>query len=84
VLGEHAAAARGYLEQIIREPDGTEQWAGLALVTRELPAARSMAALLDHPDFVLAVHRALRATGEPPPSPWDLARWLTPDAVPAH
>ncbi|MFF7651281.1 HEXXH motif domain-containing protein [Streptomyces sp. NPDC007983] len=73
VMGDRAAALRGYRGRLARAPDDIAAWAGLALT---LPDGAARAALLRAPEVALAVHRALRDTGGAAPDPVALATWI--------
>ncbi|MEU1667536.1 HEXXH motif domain-containing protein [Streptomyces sparsogenes] len=71
--GDTAAALRGYRDRLAERPDDLPAWSGLALT---LPAGPAKEALLDCPEVVLAVHRALRDPAGGGPDPVALARWI--------
>ncbi|KAK1183671.1 HEXXH motif domain-containing protein [Streptomyces sp. NBS 14/10] len=71
--GDTAAALRGYRDRLAERPDDLPAWSGLALT---LPAGPAKDALLDCPEVVLAVHRALRAPVYGGPDPVALAHWI--------
>lgn len=66
---DEPAAAALYRQQIADVPDSLSAWAGLALATR-LPT------LLNRPELVQAVHRAIRDRGGDSAEPVRLAVWL--------
>lgn len=71
--GDTAAALRGYRDRLAERPDDLPAWSGLALT---LPAGPAKEVLLDCPEVVLAVHRALRAPVYGGPDPVALAHWI--------
>ncbi|WP_346176346.1 HEXXH motif domain-containing protein [Streptomyces cuspidosporus] len=71
--GDTAAALRGYHDRLTERPDDLPAWSGLALT---LPAGPAKEALLDCPEVVLAVHRALSGPVGGGPDPVALARWI--------
>ncbi|MGY0064461.1 HEXXH motif domain-containing protein [Streptomyces sp. LZ34] len=71
--GDTAAALRGYRDRVAERPDDLPAWSGLALT---LPSGPAKEALLDCPEVVLAVHRALRDPAGAGPDPVALARWI--------
>ncbi|WP_043486349.1 MULTISPECIES: HEXXH motif domain-containing protein [Streptomyces] len=71
--GDTAAALRGYRDRLAERPDDLPAWSGLALT---LPAGPAKEALLDYPEAVLAVHRALRAPVYGGPDAVALAQWI--------
>lgn len=71
--GDLAAARDAYAAEVAADPDRLDAWIGLSLTCQ-----RQAARLLDFPELCLAVHRHLRESGESPPDPIALARWLVP------
>ncbi|GAA4435811.1 HEXXH motif domain-containing protein [Phytohabitans houttuyneae] len=71
--GDLAAARDAYAAEVAADPDRLDAWIGLSLACQ-----RQEPRLLDFPELCLAVHRHLRESGESPPDPIALARWLVP------
>ncbi len=74
VAGDAQAAARWYGVRVAADPWDAEAWIGAALVRRRGSAAAAL--LLDRPETVFAVHRAVVAAGVRPADPPDIAGWL--------
>ncbi|MER5748915.1 hypothetical protein [Streptomyces sp. NPDC002088] len=73
-----------YRSELAATPDSTASWTGFALAWSSL--GPTPGAELRRPALVQAVHRRLRALGEPP-EPDALATWLAthwPPATPHH
>jgi hypothetical protein len=68
--GERETAARAYARRIQVEPRDVDAWIGLGLASRAT-------ALLDEPATVRAVHARVTARTGAPPSPEELAAWMT-------
>ncbi|WP_405646951.1 aKG-HExxH-type peptide beta-hydroxylase [Streptomyces sp. NBC_00019] len=76
VAGDAEQAALGYAEWTAQDPWDPEAWIGAVLALPD-PARRADAALLlDRPEAVVGVLRALAAAGGGCPAPDELARWL--------
>ncbi|MFD9188410.1 HEXXH motif domain-containing protein [Streptomyces phaeochromogenes] len=76
IAGEPAEAERWFRRRIAQRPEETEAWVGWATATEEHdrpPAARF---LLERPELVAGVHRALETSGDDSPDPLALAGWL--------
>jgi HEXXH motif-containing protein len=71
--GDLVAAQDAYAAEVAADPDRIDAWIGLSLACQ-----RQAPRLLDFPELCLAVHRYLRRSGESPPDPVALARWLMP------
>lgn len=69
--GDLVAARDAYAAEVAADPDRLDAWIGLSLACQ-----RQAPRLLDFPELCLAVHRHLRESGESPPDPVALARWL--------
>ncbi|MES4904048.1 MULTISPECIES: HEXXH motif domain-containing protein [unclassified Streptomyces] len=71
--GDTVAALDGYRDRLAERPDDLPAWSGLALA---MPPGPAREALLDCPEVVLAVHRALRDPAGGGPDPVALAHWI--------
>jgi HEXXH motif-containing protein len=73
--GEYDRAIEGYLAELAEDGDRPDSWVGLGLA---LSAGDSNAAhaLLEYPELVRAVHRAIGTQTGKPPAPIDLANWI--------
>ncbi|MEV6838146.1 HEXXH motif-containing putative peptide modification protein [Streptomyces sp. NPDC051133] len=76
VAGDAEAAARRYAEWGAREPEEPEAWLGAVLALPEHARGAGAALLLDRPEVVAGVRRAVAAAGGGRPAPLDLAAWL--------
>ncbi|GAA3624020.1 HEXXH motif domain-containing protein [Lentzea roselyniae] len=68
--GERGSAAAAYARRVRRDPRDVDAWIGLGL-------ASQVAALLDQPATVRAVHACVTARTGAPPAPEELAAWMT-------
>lgn len=75
VEGSTVDAAEMYGKQLAQEPDDLSSWAGLALVLRELPTPATWA-LTTIPEWVYAVHKAIRERCGTTPEAEELAAWI--------
>jgi HEXXH motif-containing protein len=73
--GDHPGAAAAYTDRLRTDPDDTQAWVGLGLALRA--QGRDAAALLDHPELTVAVHRRIRMLEGRAPDPPALAAWLS-------
>lgn len=76
IVGSFADAARGYRAELAATPGKPTAWAGLGLALAaagSTPAART---LMSRPELVRAVDRQIRAAGNQPPPPDELAGWI--------
>lgn len=73
--GRFAEAAEMYRAQIARDPDDLSSWAGLALARDEMSTPEPRA-LIESPETVLALHRAVRHRIGTAPEVDDLALWI--------
>ncbi len=73
--GDYDQAARSYRAAIASAPDCVTNWAGLGLARLRGGDPATGRALLERPEVLLALYRALSDVGEDP-DPEDLARWL--------
>jgi HEXXH motif-containing protein len=78
VAGDAEEAALGYTEWAARDSHHVEAWIGAALALPEHARGAGVALLLDRPEVVAGVHRAIAAGGGSP-APLDLAAWLGGD-----
>ncbi|MFE7231330.1 HEXXH motif-containing putative peptide modification protein [Streptomyces sp. NPDC001231] len=76
VAGHADEAALGYAEWAERDPHDAEAWIGAVLALPEPARAPGAALLLDRPEVVAGVRRAVAAAGGGLPAPLDLAAWL--------
>jgi len=76
VAGDAEQAARGYAEWAARDPDDPEAWIGAALTVHEQTGAPGTLLLLERPEVVAGVRRAVAAAGGELPDPLHLAAWL--------
>ncbi|MEI5102287.1 HEXXH motif-containing putative peptide modification protein [Streptomyces sp. PmtG] len=74
VAGDAEEAARRYAQWAAGDPDDVEAWIGAALAAPDRSAAAEL--LLDRPEAVAAVRRAVADAGAGPPPPLELAAWL--------
>ncbi|MER5212379.1 HEXXH motif-containing putative peptide modification protein [Streptomyces sp. NPDC002838] len=80
VAGNAEEAALGYTEWAARDSQNIEAWIGAALALPEHARGAGVALLLDRPEVVAGVHRAIAAVGGSP-APLDLAAWLGADGT---
>ncbi|MGY0233116.1 HEXXH motif domain-containing protein [Longispora urticae] len=69
---DYPAAAAGYRDLLLEDPDRAEHWAGLVLAEGHAAGATFPA-----PELLLAVHRALRPPAGAGPDPLALLRWMS-------
>ncbi|QDQ12998.1 HEXXH motif domain-containing protein [Streptomyces spectabilis] len=74
VAGDADGAARRYAAWTAAEPHDAEAWIGAVLAGQDRSAAAAL--LLDRPEAVAAVRRAMAEQGAEPPAPLELADWL--------
>ena len=72
--GDHLGAAAAYEHRLREEPDDAQAWVGLGLAWHA--QGRNAAALLEHPELTVAVHRRVRMLGGRAPDPAALAAWV--------
>ena len=72
--GDHPGAAAAYEHRLREEPDDAQAWVGLGLALHA--QGRNAAALLEHPELTVAVHRRVRMLGGRAPDPAVLAAWV--------
>ncbi|WP_326729826.1 aKG-HExxH-type peptide beta-hydroxylase [Streptomyces phaeochromogenes] len=76
VAGDAEQAALGYAEWTAQDPWDPEAWIGAVLALPDSTRGAGAALLLDRPEAVVGVLRALAAAGGGHPAPADLAQWL--------
>lgn len=76
VAGDADEAALCYAEWTELDPHDVEAWIGAALAVPEPARGPGAALLLDRPEAVAGVRRAVAAAGGGFPAPLDLATWL--------
>ncbi|WP_328596425.1 aKG-HExxH-type peptide beta-hydroxylase [Streptomyces apricus] len=76
VAGDAEQAALGYAEWTAQNPRDPEAWIGAALALPEPTRGTGAALVLDRPEVVASVHRAVTTAGGGFPAPADLAEWL--------
>jgi HEXXH motif-containing protein len=76
VAGDAEQAALGYAEWTAQDPWDTEAWIGAVLALPDSSRRADADLLLDRPEAVVGVLRALAAAGGRCPAPVELARWL--------
>ncbi|MFC7637552.1 MULTISPECIES: aKG-HExxH-type peptide beta-hydroxylase [Streptomyces] len=76
IAGDTAQAVRHYGEWIRREPQNAEAWVGAALAWQEHDSRAGASLLLDRPDVVAGVCRAVASARGEAPDPFLLAAWL--------
>ncbi|AOR36109.1 hypothetical protein BFF78_38180 [Streptomyces fodineus] len=82
VAGDAEQAALGYAKWTAADPQEPEAWIGAVLALPEHARGAGAALLLDRPEVVAGVRRAVAAAGGGFPAPLDLAAWL--DAADPH
>lgn len=76
VAGDAEQAMLGYAAWTAQDPWDPEAWIGAALALPEHARGAGAALLLDRPEVVVGVRRAVAAAGGVLPAPGDLAEWL--------
>ncbi|MCL9760902.1 HEXXH motif domain-containing protein [Frankia sp. AiPa1] len=77
LAGDTSAALAGFQSVLDRSPYDPHAWSGLGLAARDASDDQAALALLDRPELVRALHRALRPAGQAhPPDRMELARWI--------
>ncbi|MFR0358916.1 aKG-HExxH-type peptide beta-hydroxylase [Streptomyces sediminimaris] len=76
VAGDARRAERCYREVTERDPRNVEAWIGAALAVPARTRETGSAILLDRPEVVAGVCRAVAASGSGFPDPFHLAAWL--------
>jgi HEXXH motif-containing protein len=76
VLGHNDEAIDGYRHELAEDGDNPQSWVGLGLaLSVRSPGSAGVRALLQHPELVRAVYRAISVQTEPP-APDELADWI--------
>ncbi|MEV7384746.1 HEXXH motif-containing putative peptide modification protein [Streptomyces sp. NPDC091215] len=76
VAGDAERAAAAYAEWTAQDPSDPEAWIGAALAQPGPARGTGAALLLDRPETVAGVRRAVTAAGGGLPAPLELAEWL--------
>ncbi|MEU9151430.1 HEXXH motif-containing putative peptide modification protein [Streptomyces sp. NPDC048417] len=76
VAGDTERAAAAYAEWAAQDPGDPEAWIGAVLAQPEHARGTGAALLLDRPEAVAGVRRAVAAAGGDVPAPAELAQWL--------
>ncbi|MGW4912456.1 aKG-HExxH-type peptide beta-hydroxylase [Streptomyces sp. NPDC004270] len=76
VAGDTERAAAAYAEWAAQDPGDPEAWIGAVLAQPEHARGTGAALLLDRPEAVAGVRRAVTAAGGDLPAPAELAQWL--------
>lgn len=76
VAGDAEQAALGYAQWAAEDPEDPEPWLGAALALPEQARGAGAVLLLDRPEVVDGVRRAVVTAGGVPPAPLALAGWL--------
>jgi HEXXH motif-containing protein len=72
--GDYVGAVTSYENRLRAEPDDAQAWVGLGLALHA--QGRNAAALLEHPELTVAVHRRVRMLGGRAPDPAALSAWV--------
>ncbi|MFI1014402.1 aKG-HExxH-type peptide beta-hydroxylase [Streptomyces sp. NPDC020965] len=76
VAGETGRALRQYARWTAADPHDAEAWIGAALVLPEESRGPAATLVIERPEVVAGVHRAIVAAGGAPPDARALAAWL--------
>ncbi|SMD27173.1 aKG-HExxH-type peptide beta-hydroxylase [Kibdelosporangium aridum] len=76
VLGQYEDAIREYRARLSEDPDNPASLAGLAVALSAVSTSPASRTLMDHPELVRAVHRAVRAHTAKPPAVEQVADWI--------
>ncbi len=80
LAGDTPAATAGFEQALELAPDDPHAWSGLGLAARDSSDDSAALALVERPELVRALHRALRtAELADPPGRLELARWIGRD-----
>lgn len=71
---DYEGAATAYSHRLRTDPDDAQAWVGLGLALKA--QGRNAAALLEHPEVTVAVHRRVRGLGGQAPDPAALSAWV--------
>jgi HEXXH motif-containing protein len=75
--GQGDDAVHRYLDELAEDADRPQSWVGLGLaLSARWPGSAGARALLQCPELVRAVHRAIRGRTSTPPAPDELANWI--------
>jgi len=75
-MGRYRDAAEEYRGELAATPDRPASLVGLGLALTRIGSNPAARALLRCPELVRAVHRALRRSGRPVPTPESLGAWI--------
>ncbi|MCW8102757.1 HEXXH motif domain-containing protein [Streptomyces tauricus] len=76
IAGESAEAERWFRDRIARRPEDSEAWVGWAATWEESERPPAARLLLERPELVAGLRRALPESGTDGPDPLALAGWL--------
>ncbi|MFH8466238.1 aKG-HExxH-type peptide beta-hydroxylase [Streptomyces sp. NPDC017991] len=76
IAGESAGAERWFRDRIARRPEDSEAWVGWAATWEEHERPPAARLLLERPELVVGLRRALSGSGTDRPDPLALAGWL--------
>ncbi|MFF3482635.1 HEXXH motif-containing putative peptide modification protein [Streptomyces sp. NPDC002701] len=76
ITGESAEAERWFRDRIARRPEDSEAWVGWAATWEESERPPAARLLLERPELVTCLRRALTGSGTDEPDPLALAGWL--------